>query len=193
MKKKLFFTLFLISALLLSACSDSKLPPVEQLSAYSEEALQSLVEQIKEADLVKAWGEPQTAGYLRLWPMVLDGENKYLVACVENDQVIDLFVSRPLFITVAESGERGDFGLVSFNGFEVEGINLCFLPSEDVFGNALSYRAGDLLLFESDGCIMETYPCQLSSPYSVTLQGQASQADMEKASQIMSDYVAVFP
>ena len=53
------------------------------------------------------------------------------------------------------------------------------MPVEDTSGNKIECEVGDLFVFESDGLIKETYPSQLSKPYSATKMTHADEEQMK--------------
>lgn len=53
------------------------------------------------------------------------------------------------------------------------------MPTEDCFGNKIECAIGDQILFETDGMVAESYPAQLSKPYSVRIMGHLSDEEIE--------------
>lgn len=155
------------------------IPGIEEFSRQTQEEIYSFAEQVGEKDLIKAWGNPLVAGNERLWPVELTGETKYIVAYVENGKMISLHKSVLLFVTIVEKKEGVSYCTVDFNGYTSDRSKLCVMPKEDIFGNVIECEVGDMMLFESNGIIMETYPAQLYNPYSVRKMGKINQAETE--------------
>ena len=53
------------------------------------------------------------------------------------------------------------------------------MPSEDCFGNKIECAVGDQILFETDGMVAESYPAQLSKPYSVRVMGHLPDEEVQ--------------
>ncbi len=187
MKKILSILLVtMISISLLSACksktSEPVIPDTEIVLQYSDEELQELVSTVDEQKLIDAWGEPQVVDNRRFWPVPLTGATEYLVAYVENGTITALYKSYYLYVTVVTDSHC----LYGWDTYSTNDGNLAFMPSQDIFGNAIEYLPGDMFVFQFDGMIMETYPAQLNPPYSATLMGQLSEEEVnELAAQIV--------
>jgi len=179
MKKVISLIIALAIVMLFAgACSNKRLPDLEAASRYSDDELIDLAKKVDEKALIKRWGEPIVVHNERLWPVELDGGTKYMVAYVENGGVISLNFSKTMFITVVE-GENGvKYCLFGWNDYSTDAVNLAFMPSQDCFGNEISCEAGDLLLFETDGMVAETYPAHLANPYSVRTMGHLSDEEL---------------
>ncbi len=179
---KKILSLIIILAVVMSfvtACGKNKLPDVNTVSQYSDEQLWDLAKTVDEKTLIDSWGEPTVINNERLWPLDLTGQEKYMVAYIEDGKVISLNVSKTMFITVIE----GDNGLMyctfGWNDYSTDAANLAFMPTQDRFGNAIACEKGDQILFESDGMVAETYPAQLASPYSFRIMGHLSESEIE--------------
>ncbi|HPM74889.1 MAG TPA: hypothetical protein PLA71_04115 [Saccharofermentans sp.] len=175
MKKMIVFIIsIMISLFILVSCKSTTVPDVEVVSQYTEEELQELASQINEESLIANWGEPQEVDNRRFWSVPLEGATEYLIAEVEDGNVISLTKSQYLYVTVVEDG----YCLYGLNEYSTDSGNLAVMPSQDVFGNAIESEKGDMFVFQFYGVIMETYPAQLNLPYSATLMGQLSEEEI---------------
>ena len=179
MKKVLSILLSLVMVMTcIAACGKTKLPDLESVSRYSDEQLIELSKTVDEEALIKSWGEPQSINNERLWSVDLTGETKYVVAYVENGEVISLNISKLMYITVIE-GENGVmYCLFDWNDYTTDISKLAFMPTQDRFGNDIIFEAGDQILFETDGMVAESYPAQLSAPYSYRIMGHLSDSEV---------------
>lgn len=161
------------------ACGKTKLPDVNTVSQYSDQQLWDLAKTVDEKTLIDNWGEPTVIDNERLWPLDLTGQEKYMVAYIEDGKVISLNVSKTMFITVIEGDNGVMYCTFGWNDYSADAANLAFMPTQDRFGNAISCEEGDQILFESDGMVAETYPAQLASPYSFRVMGHLSESEVE--------------
>lgn len=180
MRKALSLIIILAAVMsFVTACGKNKLPDVDTVSQYSDEQLWDLAKTVDEKTLISSWGEPTVIDNERLWPLDLTGQEKYMVAYIEDGKVISLNVSKTMFIT-AVKGENGVmYCTFGWNDYSTDVANLAFMPTQDRFGNAISCESGDQILFESDGMVAETYPAQLASPYSFRIMGHLSESEVE--------------
>ena len=161
-------------------CMKPFLPNVEIVSQYSDVELRNLADSADEKTLIEDWGKPIIAGNERLWPVELDGQTKYIVAYVENGDVISVNVSKTIFITVVMEQNGVMYCTFGWDNYSSDGRNLAFIPNEDCFGNKIECTVGDQILFETDGMVAESYPAQLSKPYSVRIMGQLSGTEVQE-------------
>ena len=180
MKKTISVFLILTFVVLsFTACGKTKLPDVDAVARYSDEQLWDLAKTVDEKTLIKTWGEPIVINNERLWPLDLTGQEKYMVAYIEDGKVISLNVSKTMFITVVK-GENGVmYCTFGWNDYSTDVTNLAFMPTQDRYGNAISCEDGEQILFESDGLVAETYPAQLAPPYSFRIMGHLSDSEIE--------------
>ena len=151
---------FFITVSMFSACkSKIMIPEVEVVSQYSDEKLQEFASKVDEQKLIDGWGEPQVVDIRRFWPVPLTGATEYLVAYVENGEITSLYKSYYLYVTVVAD----NLCLYGWDNYSSYDGNLAYMPTQDVFGNAIEYVAGDMFMFQFDGLIMETYPAQLGT------------------------------
>ena len=174
-------SLVLVFSLMLSlvACGTKHIPDAETVSMYSEEELRDFANTVDEQTLVKNWGEPLSAGNERLWPVEPDGGTKYMVAYVEDGKVISLTYSKTLFINVVMSQDGITYCTFGWDQYSSAPGNLAFMPTQDIFGNAINCDVGDQIIFETDGMVAESYPAQLSAPYSVRVMGHLTDEEVE--------------
>lgn len=156
------------------ACGTKRIPDAETVSQYSEEELRDFANTVDEQTLIKNWGEPLRAGNERLWPVEPDGGTKYMAAYVEDGKVISLTYSKTLFINVVMSQDGITYCTYSWDQYSSAPGNLAFMPTQDIFGNAITCDVGDQIIFETDGMVAESYPAQLSAPFSVRVMGHLS-------------------
>ena len=182
--KKVISLIIVLAFVVLSAgaCSINHFPDLETASRYSDDELIDLAKTVDEKKLVKNWGEPILVDNERLWPVELTGGTIYLVAYVENGKVISLNTSKTMFITVVKEQAGVKYCLFGWNDYSSDVRNLAFMPDKDRFGNEISCGVGDLILFESDGMVAETYPAQLAYPYSVRMMGHLSDEEITSLS-----------
>lgn len=178
--KTIAFIVMISTIFILSACKQDKIPDVETVSRYSSEELINFASTVDEQTLINSWGEPLTANNERLWPVDLTGGTKYMVAYVEAGKVISLNFSTTMFINVVMIKEGVTYCTFGRDYYSSDTTNLAFMPTQDVFGNGISCEVGDQILFETDGMVMETYPAQIPSPYSVRLMGHLSDEEMDE-------------
>ena len=155
------------------------IPDVETVSRYSEEELRDLAAKTDENALISSWGDPLVAGSERLWPVDLSGQTIYVVAFIENGRIISLNVSKTLFINVVMEQNGVMYCTFGWNKYSADAANLAFMPSEDCFGNKIECAVGDQILFETDGMVAESYPAQLSKPYSVRVMGHLPDEEVQ--------------
>jgi len=159
-----------------TACEIAKpVPDLETVLRYSEEEMQTLATTVDEQTLRKNWGDPQTAGNLRLWPVPLAGGTEFVVAFVEDGKLILLYTSVILFVTVVREG----YCLFGWNEYSTNRGDLAIMPKQDAFGNEITYEVGDLFVFQFDGMIMESYPAQMGAPYSAMWMDHLSEEEIE--------------
>ena len=161
----------------LTACKNKKLPELESVLKYSDEELNKLAANIDEQTLSDNWGKPETVNYRRIWRVPFDGKTKFVVAYVENGKVINLDVSYNLFVTVVAVNNGTAYCLTGWDDYSRDAGSLTFMPNRDMFGNEITCKVGDLFTFEFEGMIMESYPAQLTPPYSATLRGHLTDED----------------
>ena len=161
----------------LSACKKKNLPDLVSVLKYSDEELNRLAANIDEQTLIDNWGKPETVNYRRIWRVPFDGKTKFVVAYVENGKVINLDVSYNLFVTVVAVNNGTAYCLTGWDDYSRDAGSLTFMPNRDMFGNEITCKVGDLFTFEFEGMIMESYPAQLTPPYSATLRGHLTDED----------------
>lgn len=84
-----------------------------------------------------------------------------------------------MYITVAAKKDNVAYCFVGKDDYSFENTTFCTMPVEDTSGNKIECEVGDLFVFESDGLIKETYPSQLSKPYSATKMAYADEEQMK--------------
>ena len=138
---KKILSLIIILAVVMSfvtACGKNKLPDVNTVSQYSDEQLWDLAKTVDEKTLIDSWGEPTVINNERLWPLDLTGQEKYMVAYIEDGKVISLNVSKTMFITVIEGDNGPMYCTFGWNDYSTDAANLAFMPTQDRFGNAIA-------------------------------------------------------
>ncbi len=176
----LFLTVVMILTFAFTACDHNNIPDLESASRYSEEELRQLSEETDEQTLIKNWGEPQIVNNERLWSVELTGETKYMVAYVEDGKIISLTLSKTLFITVVRIEAGITYCTYGWDDYSSDSSYLAFMPTQDIFGNAINCEVGDQILFETDGMVAETYPAQLAHPYSVRVMDHLSDEELQE-------------
>ena len=176
----LFVTVVMILTFAFAACGYNNIPDLESASRYSEEELRKLSEETDEQTLMKNWGEPHIVNNERLWSVELTGETKYMVAYVENGKIISLTLSKTMFITVVRVEAGVTYCTYGWDDYSSDSSYLAFMPTQDIFGNAINCEVGDQILFETDGMVAETYPAQLAYPYSFRVMGHLSDEELQE-------------
>lgn len=188
MKKMIAMVLCLVLALSSASCGAKKIPSLEDIaSEYVETDLNKLAKTATQKDLIKKWGEPQKVNNLRLWALPLCGGNRFVVATLENGNIITIGTSYTLFATVVKITDNVVTGFVGRERYSKDAGTLTFLPPADCFGNEIQYEPGDMYYFQFDGRIMETYPQQINPPYSAMRMGSLSNEELAELTDLLSD------
>ena len=177
--KTIALSLVFIVMLSSTACGSKRIPDAETVSMYSDEELRNFANAVDEQTLINNWGVPQSINNERLWAVGPDGGTKYMVAYVEDGKVISLTYSKTLFINVVMSHEGITYCTFGWDQYSSAPGNLAFMPTQDIFGNAINCNVGDQIIFETNGMVAEIYPAQLSAPYSVRIMGHLSDEEVE--------------
>lgn len=178
--KALSVSLIFFVMLSSAACMKKHIPDVETVSMYSEEELLDFAGTVDAQTLLDNWGEPMVVGSENLWPVELDGETKYLVAYIEDGKVISLTYSKIMFINVVMIQNDITYCTFGWDNYSSDSGNLAFMPTQDIFGNEITCEVGDQIIFETDGMVAETYPAQLSYPYSARVMGHLSEEEVNE-------------
>ena len=180
MKKITTTILILTTILIFAACKNSNIPTPQKALNYTDDQFRTLATARTEKDLTDSWGEPKTVGNERFWQVEQNGETRFLVAYIENGQVISIHSSKKFYITKIDS----TLCTYGWNDYNEDNRQVAYMPTKDKFGNDIQAQPGDKFIFESDGMVFESYPAQLGDPYSVTSTGKFSD---EKLKQITSN------
>ena len=173
-------SLVLVCAVIFSVTACGKrVPDVDTVSRYSLDELTKFANTVDEKTLIKNWGEPIIANNERLWQLDVTGGTKYLVAYVEDGNVISIYNSETMFINVVLDNAGIKYCTYGWNDYSSDPNSIAFMPTKDIFGNEITCEVGDQILLETDGRVMETYPAQIPLPYSYTVMGHLSETEVQ--------------
>ena len=142
------------------------------------------------SDLIKAWGEPDFgAGYgaSAAWTC----GDKFILAAYNPDdpeKIDQLFVSCTQELVYLFSNTSVIY--VSVPDDSIEPYSRCLMLVDEWFDpeTLAALTPGTILQIEFDGWFMESFPEQISRPYSIKVVGQAPEADLA-AIEEQTDYI----
>lgn len=175
----LIVTVSILVCILTSACFLTD-PFNKKISLSKEEILkmdESFIEDLngtKRKDLRKSYGKPDIVTERNdVWKVDGSERTTYVSAHYdENDKVISMNHSYPMYVYVTESNAGEILGVFSFDGFSDNSNNVFIIPKTDFSGNPIDVNPGDFLYFEYDGHVMESFPMMIDPPYLVINKGK---------------------
>lgn len=195
MKKKciLMIAAFCMLTGLFCGCGRSGILSKKSLIEADDPFIQEMTG-IERKKLRKVWDEPFfTVGNQDIWEETADGENIYIAATYdEQDKVVVVNRSYPLYVVVADVSEGRRLGIFSNADYAIESGNLFFIPDKDIQGREIPLAVGDRLYFAYSGLVMETFPAQISAPYAFEKTGVVTDEEMAQIEEIIADYEEMF-
>lgn len=187
MKRRTIPIVILSAAMLLCSCRPDKPEIMNSEELVSSPEVDTIITEYigyDLEDLTSAWGEPDVIDCRYIWPVALEGETKFIEADIVDGKVEDIRCSKILFAVVTDVKDGAICFLGGTEGYTSDPAGLTICSDTDIYGNTAEPCRLDYYLIEYDGYLMETYPMQINTPYSLTYMGHVDEEEAEELEDI---------